>query len=65
VVEDNDLDGFAEAIFKLLEDEPLRRRLSRNALRTARETFSWERLIPRYEEVYRKALDRWNAEKKH
>lgn len=63
VVDDDDLDGFAEAVFKLLEDEPLRRRLSRNARRTAREAFSWERLIPRYEEVYRKALDRWSAEK--
>jgi 1,2-diacylglycerol 3-alpha-glucosyltransferase len=61
VAEDNDLDGFAEAVLNLLEDEPLRRRLSANARRTAREMFSWETLIPRYEEVYRKTLERWNA----
>ena len=60
VVEDNDREGFAEAILTLLEDQTLCRRLSENARRTARENFSWDSLIPRYEEVYRKVLDRWN-----
>jgi glycosyltransferase involved in cell wall biosynthesis len=59
VVEDNDREGFAEAILTLLEDQALSRRLSENARRTARENFSWDALIPRYEEVYRKVLDRW------
>lgn len=61
VVEDDDREGFAEAVITLLEDETLRRRLSENARRTARETFSWEVLIPRYEKVYREVLDRWNG----
>jgi glycosyltransferase involved in cell wall biosynthesis len=61
VVEDGDRDGFAEAVLRLLEDEPLRRRLSENARRTVRETFSWESLIPRYEEVYQEVLNRWNG----
>jgi glycosyltransferase involved in cell wall biosynthesis len=61
VVEDDDRQGFAEAILTLLEDKALRRRLSENARRTVRETFSWEVLIPRYEEVYREVLERWNG----
>jgi glycosyltransferase involved in cell wall biosynthesis len=60
VVEDGDRNGFAEAILALLEDEPLRRRLSEGARRTVRELYSWETLIPRYETVYGKVLDRWN-----
>jgi len=63
VVEDDDRAGFAEAILALLEDETLCRRLSEGARRTIRERYSWETLIPRYETVYGKVLDRWNKEK--
>jgi len=61
VVEDGDHEGFAGAILALLNDENLRRRLSEGARRTAREIFSWDTLIPRYEEVYGKVLERWNG----
>jgi len=61
VVEDDDREGFAAAILTLLEDEALCRRLSEQARRTAREVYSWKALIPRYEEIYRKVLNRWNG----
>lgn len=61
VVGDNDVSGFAWAIMALLKDHRLRRRLSENAWRTAREEFCWERWVPRYEEVYRRVLEDWSS----
>jgi 1,2-diacylglycerol 3-alpha-glucosyltransferase len=59
VVEDNDVPGFARAIVTLLKDQGLRRRLSDNAWRLVREKFSWERWVPKYEEVYHQTLADW------
>lgn len=60
VVKDNDVRGFSEAILTLLKNHRLRRRLSENASKTAREEFSWDQWAPRYEEVYQKTLKRWS-----
>ncbi len=61
VVPDDDVGGFSEAIVTLLKDASLRRKLSENARMTAREKFSWDRLAPSYEQVYRRTLQSWRA----
>jgi len=61
VVEGNNASAFAGAIVTLLNDDRLRRRLSENARKLAREKFSWDRWAPKYEEVYRKTLADWRT----
>ena len=61
VVPDDDVGAFSQAIVALLKDSGLRRKLSENARMTARERFSWDRLAPRYEEVYGRTLRSWRA----
>ncbi len=48
--------GMAEAIRRLIKDEPLRRRLAAAAAARARESFSWEAIAAAYEAVLEEAL---------
>jgi len=45
LVDPGDVDSFAEAVVRLLEDAPLRERLGRAAARDMRERFAWGRLV--------------------
>ena len=49
-----DADGLARGVESLLQDAALRARLGEAARRRARETFSANAIIPRYEELYRR-----------
>lgn len=48
LVDPNDTMGLAFAVMRVIEEEPLRRRLIENGLREVRERFSWDRVIARY-----------------
>ncbi len=52
LVEPGDVDGFADAVVRLLEDASLRDRLGESAARDARERFAWERLVENVERAY-------------
>jgi glycosyltransferase involved in cell wall biosynthesis len=52
LVEPGDVDGFAAAVVRLLEDAPLRERLGSAAARDLRERFAWERLVETVERAY-------------
>jgi glycosyltransferase involved in cell wall biosynthesis len=52
LVEPGDVDGFAAAVVRLLEDVPLRERLGSAATRDLRERFAWERLVETVERAY-------------
>jgi glycosyltransferase involved in cell wall biosynthesis len=62
IVPDDDRAAFATGILDLLGNEALRRKLSREARRTARELYSWEHLVPKYEQAYRCTLKHWRAQ---
>ena len=47
-----DVDAFADAVVRLLEDAGLRERLGRAAARDVRERFAWERLVQVVERAY-------------
>jgi glycosyltransferase involved in cell wall biosynthesis len=49
-----DVAALAKAIQTLIHDEPRRRALGRAALARARERFSAEVIVPRYEALYRR-----------
>jgi glycosyltransferase involved in cell wall biosynthesis len=51
-------DAFAQAIGRLLADEPLRAELGRNARHAAETVFNWERLVDRLEPFYARMLGR-------
>jgi glycosyltransferase involved in cell wall biosynthesis len=51
LVEPGDVDVFAEAVVRLLEDGPLRERLGQAAARDVRERFGWERLVEAVEKA--------------
>jgi glycosyltransferase involved in cell wall biosynthesis len=52
LAEPGDVEGFAGAVVRLLEDAPLRERLGSTAARDVRERFAWERLVERVERAY-------------
>jgi glycosyltransferase involved in cell wall biosynthesis len=52
LVEPGDVDGFAAAVVRLLEDAPLRERLGSAAARDLRERFAWEQLVEVVERAY-------------
>ena len=52
LVPPGDVDSFAEAVTRLLEDAQLRERLGQAAARDVRERFAWERLAETIERVY-------------
>jgi len=52
LVEAGDVDGFAGAVVRLLQDEVLRERLGQAAARDVRERFAWERLVAVVEQAY-------------
>jgi glycosyltransferase involved in cell wall biosynthesis len=52
LVEAGDVDGFAAAVVRLLEDASLRKRLGSAAARDLRERFAWERLVETVERAY-------------
>ncbi len=53
-----DINGMAEAILKLLQDEPLRQRIGESARRFALENYHPHRVAERTVEVYRKIIAR-------
>jgi len=55
--EPDDIDGMARSIVRLLDDETLRQRMGKAGRRTAVERFSAERIVPLYEEAYRRLLN--------
>jgi glycosyltransferase involved in cell wall biosynthesis len=52
LVKPGDVDAFAGAVVRLLEDAPLRERLGQAAARDVRERFGWERLVEAVERAY-------------
>ena len=52
IVRDGDVEGLAEAIVKLMEDEELRKRMGENAKKVV-ETYSEERVMGLWEELYK------------
>jgi glycosyltransferase involved in cell wall biosynthesis len=52
LVETGDVEGFAEAVVRLLQDGALRERLGQAAARELRERFAWERLVAVVERAY-------------
>jgi glycosyltransferase involved in cell wall biosynthesis len=52
LVEPGDVEGFAGAVVRLLEDAPLRERLKSVAARDVRARFAWERLVETVERAY-------------
>jgi glycosyltransferase involved in cell wall biosynthesis len=57
LVPPGDSTALAEAMARLIEDEALRERLGRNARETSRR-FASERIVPRFESLYREAIAR-------
>ena len=53
--------ALAEAIIKILKDDKLRKKMSRNALKKA-EKLSWDNIAKRHIEVYKEVLRRWKLE---
>ncbi|NOZ83116.1 MAG: glycosyltransferase family 4 protein [Euryarchaeota archaeon] len=56
LVAPGDVEGIADAILRLLEDDTLRSELVANGLRFVR-SYSWDEIAVRYEEMYRKVLE--------
>lgn len=57
-VDRGDVDGIAKAIYALAIDPSSRRRLGEKASASVRETFAWDRLVPRFVQVYEQVLGR-------
>ncbi len=57
VVDVGDVDGLANSILTLVNDEKLRMKLGEEASRVAREKFHPDIIIPQYEELYEKVLE--------
>jgi phosphatidylinositol alpha-1,6-mannosyltransferase len=56
LVEPGDPSAFGEAVFRLLEDVPLRERLARTGAERARAEFSWDAITAQYIQVFEKCL---------
>lgn len=50
-------EAFADAVCRVLEEEPLRRRLGRAARRTAVESYSWEKIGEEMNRTYRSLIE--------
>lgn len=57
IVPRDDVDAFADALARMLADEPLRRRLE-TAARDRSEVFGWRRITSDYQAAYREASER-------
>lgn len=53
-----DIDGMADAARRILEDESERKRLGTAGRRIAAERFASEKIIPQYEDLYRRTCER-------
>jgi glycogen synthase len=53
LVEPRDVGGLAHAIARLLDDEPLRRRLAHQSLEEVRSLYSWHAIGRRIQQIYR------------
>jgi glycosyltransferase involved in cell wall biosynthesis len=58
LVEPGDVDAFADAVVRLLEDAGLRERLGQAAAHDVRERFAWERLAQVVERAYKAGVKR-------
>lgn len=58
LLEVGDIDGMAEAAIRLLQDDHLHQRLSRQARAVAIERFSSQKIVPLYEAFYQEVLQR-------
>ena len=56
VVADNDIEGMASAMLRLLSDRPFAARLGQSAQNYARTELSWSRVAERVEQVYEKVI---------
>jgi len=56
IIPPNDTKALAEAIIKILEDDKLRKKMSRNALKMA-EKLSWDRVAKMHIKVYERVLE--------
>ena len=61
VVPPRDPKALADAIIKILEDEKLRKKMSKNALKRA-EKLSWDNIAKMHIRVYEEVLRRWKPE---
>jgi len=60
VVADNDVEGLASAMLRLLDDRPLAARLGQSAQDYARAELSWGKVAEQVEDVYAKVIGkRW------
>ena len=55
-VRDGDLDGYADAISELLDDEERRRDMGQRGRRRIEDEFAWQHQAPRYVDVYKALL---------
>ena len=60
VVPPGDPKALADAIIKILEDDMLRKKMSRNALKKAEE-LSWDNIARKHIRVYGEVLERWKT----
>jgi glycosyltransferase involved in cell wall biosynthesis len=56
VVKNGDSNSFAEGILKLIKQPDLARRLGINARKSAMDTYCWDSIVNKLEEVYKKVL---------
>ena len=56
VVKNGDSNSFAEEILQLIKQPDLARRLGINARKSAMDTYSWDSIVNRLEDVYKKVL---------
>jgi len=56
VVADNDIEGMASAMLRLLSDRPFAARLGQSAQNYARTELSWSRVAEKVEQVYEKVI---------
>ena len=58
LVDPKDIDGMAQRSIEILSDDALRREMGRNGRQTARARFCSDEIVRRYEDYYRKIIDR-------
>lgn len=56
LVEENDVNGLAQAISKIVDDKEIRTRLAHSARETVEKKFSLRNTVAQYEEIYSKCL---------
>lgn len=58
LVDPKDIDGMAQRSIEILSDDALRREMGRNGRQTAKARFCSDEIVRRYEDYYRKIIDR-------